>query len=283
MTALLAPIRLLWVLLYFAAATGARSVTIFGATSGIGQLVASKALLRGFQVNAVTRSVSNARQFENLMGCALLEADCRFPATIPDNCLSSEQVVICIGTTAFPTKRWEDGANSPKIACLDSVVNVLDRIDSLPFWSKKPRRVTLISSIGVDRQKSFPFLILNRYGVLDFKRQSEVVLRERGAKAGYETLVIRPGRLVGPPFTNTDLAKLLKLDQGDKRSILLDRNDVLAGDTERADVSQAVVRFFDFPSLQRKSVTFSLVNTRGEPPSEVQWKALLTEIQEEKM
>lgn len=240
----------------------------------MGQLIARKALLRGFQVNAVTRSVSNAIQFDTLAGTTFVEADARDRQTIPASCLSVEQIVISIGTTAFPTKRWEKGANSPKIACLDSVKNILDAIDTLPIWSKKPRRVTLISSIGAERPSSFPFLILNRFGVLDYKRESEILLQERGAKAGYETVVVRPGRLVGAPFTNLDLARLLQLDQGQNRGILLDRQDVLAGDTERNDVAETVCRLFD-TKLPSKRALFSLVNTKGEAPSDEEWKSLL--------
>ena len=57
---------------------------------------------------------------------------------------------------------------------------------------------------------------------------------------GFDAVIVRPGRLVGAPFTNFDLAKLLKLDQKENKGIILDRRDVLAGDCERADVATAI-------------------------------------------
>lgn len=40
---------------------------------------------------------------------------------------------------------------------------------------------------------------------------------------GYDAVVVRPGRLVGAPFTNFDLAKLLKLDNATKKGIIIDK------------------------------------------------------------
>ena len=256
-----------------------KTVSIFGATSGVGQLIAKQAVEINYAVNAISRNEASARNFENLNGCRFLQCDARDPSSIPAAALSVDQIVITIGTTAFPTAKWEGDKNTPKIACLDSVENVLDAIDSLPK-SKRPRRVTLISSIGVECSTSFPFVILNRYGVLDYKLQSELLVIERAAKGGYEDVVVRPGRLVGEPFTNLDLAKLLKLDQGSKRGILLDREDVLAGDMERNDVATAVVKLFETRlDAGQKSLLFSIINKPGPRPTDAQWEALLRDVQ----
>lgn len=42
---------------------------------------------------------------------------------------------------------------------------------------------------------------------------------------GFDAIVVRPGRLVGAPFTNFDLAKLLGLNH---KGIIIDTRDVLA-------------------------------------------------------
>lgn len=44
---------------------------------------------------------------------------------------------------------------------------------------------------------------------------------------GYDAVVVRPGRLVGAPFTNFDLAKLLNLDQGSNKGIIIDKRYLL--------------------------------------------------------
>ena len=107
----------------------------------------------------------------------------------------------------------------------------------------KPSRILLLSSIGVERTGEFPFKILNAYKVLDYKRMSEELLKEKCAEMGIESVVLRPGRLVGEPFTNFDRAKLLGISQEDKmRNILLNESDVISGDIERNDCATATIR-----------------------------------------
>ena len=42
---------------------------------------------------------------------------------------------------------------------------------------KKIQMVVFLSSIGVTRTKSFPFFILNSFGVLDAKRDAEIAIQ----------------------------------------------------------------------------------------------------------
>lgn len=44
-------------------------------------------------------------------------------------------------------------------------------------------------------------------------------------RAGYSYAIVRPGRLVGEPFTNPDFAQLLKVDEGDKKGVDIKRGD----------------------------------------------------------
>jgi nucleoside-diphosphate-sugar epimerase len=81
------------------------------------------------------------------------------------------------------------------------------------------RQVTLLSSIGVQRRNQFPFVILNLFGVLDSKAAGETALKEASKRAGFKFAIVRPGRLVGGPYTNPDFAKLLQLDEGDLRNV----------------------------------------------------------------
>ena len=167
------------------------SFSIIGATSGVGQCVA-KALLEKSgvpnKIKAVTRNVEYASQFMMLEGCDFVEADTRIPSSIPP-ALDSDIVIISVGTTAFPTKKWQDGQNKPKIACLDSVVSVLETIKTL---EKKPKKVVMISSIGVERRSELPFSILNSFKVLDYKKQAELALEQFSMDTGIQSIVILP-------------------------------------------------------------------------------------------
>jgi hypothetical protein len=59
----------------------------------------------------------------------------------------------------------------------------------------------LVSSIGVERTDQMPFLILNLFGVLKFKRKGEQTLMT----SGLPYTVLRPGRLTDGPYTSYDV------------------------------------------------------------------------------
>lgn len=90
-------------------------------------------------------------------------------------------------------------------------------------------------------------------------------------------MVCRPGRLVGEPFTNFDLAKLLKIDQGDNKGIVLSREDILDGDVQRLDVAESVVRIAS-SSLSTSEVVYSIVNKKGPAPSDIEWSSLFSQL-----
>ena len=72
----------------------------------------------------------------------------------------------------------------------------------------------MVTSVGVERTGEMPFLVLNLFGVLDAKKAGEKAVEGAAAKGGFDYAVIRPGRLVGGPFTNLDIAKLLQVEGG---------------------------------------------------------------------
>jgi uncharacterized protein YbjT (DUF2867 family) len=119
-------------------------------------------------------------------------------------------VVLTVGTTAFPSKKW-NGGNTPN--AIDNLA-VRSVCDVLVKERKNPIKVVLVTSVGVTRTQTFPFLILNLFGVLDAKRSGEEAVKEMAATSGgtLDYAVIRPGRLVGGPYTNLDLAKLLQIE-----------------------------------------------------------------------
>jgi hypothetical protein len=81
---------------------------------------------------------------------------------------------------------------------------------------------------------------------------------------------------VGEPFTNFDLAKLLKLTKGNKKNVSISYEDVLAGDCERADVAELIALIItNFKSLQFKNNRISLINIDGGEPD---WGSILKSL-----
>jgi hypothetical protein len=128
--------------------------------------------------------------------------------------------------------------------------------------------MVLFSSIGVERSEDFPFKILNLYGVLDSKLEAEQIFVKAAAEIGSKAIIVRPGRLVGAPFTNSDLAKLFQIDQGKNQGLIVDTRDILAGDVERRDVAEFTMRLLQEESLISPA-KFSIINKPGSPPSDV--------------
>jgi uncharacterized protein YbjT (DUF2867 family) len=247
--------------------------TVFGASGGAGQLICNKLLSTPgiSSVRAVSRNVNGLKDFELLQGCEFLQADALDKESLPAALDLCDILVLNLGTTAFPTKKW-DGGNDPLTACYKTVENILQTME---IKKTVPKRIVLLSSIGVERADQFPFKILNSFGVLDAKRDSEKLLFEYSDKLGFEGIVVRPGRLVGAPFTNFDLAKALNLDQGANKGIVIDTRDVLAGDMERSDVATAIAKLLT-TKLTTKKVLFSIINKPGDAPTDMEWGRLFS-------
>jgi nucleoside-diphosphate-sugar epimerase len=224
----------------------------------------------------VSRNIASAASFDNLAGSNFVQADTRDAASLAQPALFKDvdAVVISVGTTAFPTSKWEGDQNTPRIACLESVENILNAMGAV---QRRPKRVFLISSIGVERSNQFPFLILNWHKVLEYKKLSEQLLLERSKDLGFEAVVVRPGRLVGAPFTNFDLARLLQLDQGATKGVTVSAQDTVAGDMERRDVARAVISLMEAPVVKSPKI-FSIVNAPGQAPTDEQLAALLSSV-----
>jgi hypothetical protein len=52
------------------------------------------------------------------------------------------------------------------------------------------KKVVFLSSVGVLRTKQLPYSILNAFGVLDAKRDSEDLLRQMASTEGFDILIV---------------------------------------------------------------------------------------------
>jgi nucleoside-diphosphate-sugar epimerase len=154
-------------------------------------------------------------------------------------------VVISIGTTAFPTRKWR-GGNTP--LAIDQVA--VTRIATVASQVPSVRTVILVTSVGVLRTQQMPFVILNLFGVLDAKKAGEDAIRDYSTTtdtgSGYNYAIVRPGRLIGAPFTNDDVAKLLQLPGGSGTNggivVQVEAGDTLLGDCPRDACAECIVQ-----------------------------------------
>ena len=185
---------------------------------GVGQLVVSKLNNRGFKVRTTSRDKKRgeetiANDDVDVFEVDLLSEDVSSLSAALDG---ASAVVISVGTTAFPTGKWK-GGNTPKAIDEDAVKRIAEvaaNVDSM-------KKVVLVTSVGVERTGEMPFLILNLFGVLDAKKSGEQAVSDAARKKGFDYVIVRPGRLVGGPWTNVDISGLLKLEGGECRDLLL--------------------------------------------------------------
>ena len=91
-------------------------VLVAGATGGVGQLLCAKLLERGYRVIALSRNASKTRSLlgSDVENLSVVTGDLRSPESLAKIDWSVVNAVCCCtGTTAFPSKRW-DNDNTPE-------------------------------------------------------------------------------------------------------------------------------------------------------------------------
>ena len=230
------------------------NVLVIGGTSGIGQLVTQKLANRQrrhppFLVRATSRSKARGEALfqdtndddnNNNNNIHVVELDLLQENTtqLKEAMEGVSVVVVSVGTTAFPTTKWK-GGNNP--VAIDNVA--VTRIAQMASQISSVQQVIIVTSVGVERTNVMPFLILNLFGVLDAKRAGEDAIRQYSTtNSGYQYCIIRPGRLVGGPFTNFDVAKLLQIQGGTENGVTMSRGDTLLGDCKRDACAECIVQ-----------------------------------------
>jgi len=224
-------------------------VLVVGATGGVGQLVVAKLLAAGYRVRAAARSSARAR---DVLGASdaleIVEADLRNLPGLRAQRLAAgvDAAVCCVGTTAFPSARWKDNSG-PEQTDFVGVRNLVEVVaeevkeregSASASGSSSFARFVLVSSVGVSRTDRMPFLILNLFGVLKYKRMGEEAL----IASDLPRTILRPGRLTDGPYTSYDVNTVLRATSGSRRSAVLERGDeLLPEETSRILVADAAV------------------------------------------
>lgn len=262
-----------------AALTEGDTVLVIGGTGGVGQLVTGKlSSLKKCPVRVTTRNVeSEAAQAVLENNSAETAAVSVVPLQLVQDSAAAMQaqlqaaladvsgVVISVGTTAFPTTKWA-GGNTPKAIDAEAVTRIVKAIAA----TSSVKRVAMVTSVGVDRTDEMPFLILNLFGVLDAKKEGEEALKAAASSDTYEYTIVRPGRLVGGPFTNLDVAKLLQVQGGAENGVAVAPGDDLLGDCKRDACAEAIVQalFQDGAG----NTDFSIISTEEAALTDDEWK-----------
>uniref|UniRef100_A0A7S1DP31 NAD(P)-binding domain-containing protein n=1 Tax=Hemiselmis andersenii TaxID=464988 RepID=A0A7S1DP31_HEMAN len=248
------------------------SVAILGATGGVGRLTTAIVRSYGVKIRAVVRSPQKAKELlpDDI---EVVKADLKNKDSVAAALKGVDAVIMTSGTTAFPTDRWKDG-NDPTAVNDVGVKNVVDAIEELNLEAgaegQRIKKVTLLTSIGVRRADKFPFSILNSFGVLTSMQSGERHVMDGAKRAGFSYTIVRPGRLVGGPFTNPDFAQLLKIEEGDLQSVECVRGDPdgFAGDCSRRSTAEALAQTLIQPV---GDLDFALKSVEGNMLSQEKW------------
>jgi len=243
------------------------TLAVFGASGGVGQLICGKLVAAGYNVIACSRDPSKTKAaFGDLnkgdtLSYAKIDLISANERGISDVISGVQGIVICTGTTAFPTSKWR-GGNTPTNIDLEATKKILSAIHRInreldESDEGRVKKVMLLTSIGTKRRDKFPFVILNLFKVLDCKRGAEEALVEASENDSYTHVIVRPGRLIGGPWTNYDLAGLFQM-QSSGGGVKMEIGDELVGDASRDRIAQ--VCFAALSSPVCSNVEFAVID-----------------------
>ena len=288
------------------------TIAVIGASGNVGKLVTLR-LSDTYNVNGIVRDAASIQPFfegredriklfeANLldeMDKLVNDSDVPFscPETLVEPLKNANAIVICTGTTAFPTKAWtksgEEGVTNDVLkALVDNSFSIQDAIASLDSqglntpnnvdaksnqfivkaWNDASnvlqKRIIMLSSIGVQRRETMPFPILNTCGVLDAKAVGEKAVQDSAKENGFSYTIIRPGQLFGGPYDNNYyLGTLFQLDKdAATQDVVFGKGDELLGDTLRSTLAEVTAQICE--GDYARDIDFAVVNEKGESPT----------------
>ncbi|CAM9621070.1 unnamed protein product [Pylaiella littoralis] len=257
------------------------TVVVVGASGGIGRLVAQSLASTGkYKVKGLVRNLEKAKEALSSVGDGL-EIELEQGNILDEGSLGKAMkgascVVACTGTTAFPSKRWS-GGNTPDAVDNLAVGNMLRAAAA----GGSLKRFVLLSSVGVTRANSFPFVILNAFGVLDAKAKGEAAVIKAAEEGGFSYSIVRPGQIKGEPFlVYSKDGPALSPDAPEKgsakRMVSLQQGDTEAGDVNPSSVAEAFTQTVGQAAAAGKGYT--VINSPGDAPSQETWDGLFADL-----
>ncbi|RDY00777.1 putative protein, chloroplastic, partial [Mucuna pruriens] len=247
--------------------SSSKLVLVVGGSGGVGQLVVASLLQRNVKSRLILRDPEKATELfgeQDEEKLQVFKGDTRKEEDLDPAIFEGvTHVICCTGTTAFPSKRWDDD-NTPERV---DWVGVKNLVSALPSSVK---RVVLVSSIGVTKFNELPWSIMNLFGVLKYKKMGEDFLRS----SGLPFTIIRPGRLTDGPYTSYDLNTLLQATAGQRRAVLVGQGDKLVGEASRIVVAEACVQALDLEVTENQVYEVNSVEGEGPGNEAKKWQEL---------
>ena len=243
-------------------------------------MICAKLHARGYDVVAVSRG-RGTEETTTTGPRSVGGVDCRDARSIEASGAFDgdvEAVVCCLGTTAFPSARWrdEDGkfTNGPEATDHVGARNVVEATKKL---APNLKRFVFVSSVGVLRTNVMPFVVLNAFGVLKWKRKGEECVEN----SGLPYTILRPGRLTDGPYTSYDLNTLLKATSGARRDVQIGGGDdkLLPEATSRLVVAEAACAALVCASAAGRAYELGSTEGGDGPQDDVQkWQKLFDSV-----
>lgn len=247
--------------------SSSKLVLVVGGSGGVGQLVVASLLQQNVKSRLILRDPEKAKELfgeQDKEKLQVFKGDTRKQEDLDPSIFEGvTHVICCTGTTAFPSRRWDDD-NTPERV---DWVGVRNLVSALPSSVK---RVVLVSSIGVTKFNELPWSIMNLFGVLKYKKMGEDFLRN----SGIPFTIIRPGRLTDGPYTSYDLNTLLKATAGQRRAVLVGQGDKLVGEASRVVVAEACVQALDLEVTENQIYEVNSVEGEGPGNEAKKWQEL---------
>ncbi|KAL2319413.1 hypothetical protein Fmac_028382 [Flemingia macrophylla] len=247
--------------------SSSKLVLVVGGSGGVGQLVVASLLQRNVKSRLILRDPEKATELfgeQDKEKLQVFKGDTRKQEDMDPSIFEGvTHVICCTGTTAFPSRRWDDD-NTPERV---DWVGVKNLVSALPSSVK---RVVLVSSIGVTKINELPWSIMNLFGVLKYKKMGEDFLRS----SGLPFTIIRAGRLTDGPYTSYDLNTLIKATAGQRRAVLVGQGDKLVGEASRIVVAEACVQALDLEVTENQVYEVNSVEGEGPGNEAEKWQEL---------
>lgn len=247
--------------------SSSKLVLVLGGSGGVGQLVVASLLQRNIKSRLILRDLEKAKALfgeQDEEKLQVFKGDTRKHDDLDPSMFEGvTHVICCTGTTAFPSRRWDD-ENTPERVDWVGVKNLVSVLPS------SVKRVILVSSIGVTKCNELPWSIMNLFGVLKYKKMGEEFLQN----SGFPYTIIRPGRLTDGPYTSYDLNTLLKATAGQRRAVLIGQGDKLVGEASRIVVAEACVQALDLEATENQIYEVNSVEGEGPGNDAQKWQEL---------
>ncbi|XP_027334622.1 uncharacterized protein At2g37660, chloroplastic isoform X1 [Abrus precatorius] len=251
--------------------SSSKLVLVVGGSGGVGQLVVASLLQRNVKSRLILRDPEKATELfgeHDKKKLQVFKGDTRKQEDLDPFIFEGvTHVICCTGTTAFPSKRWDDD-NTPERV---DWVGVKNLVSALP---PSVKRVVLVSSIGVTKFNELPWSIMNLFGVLKYKKMGEDFLRS----SGLPFTIIRAGRLTDGPYTSYDLNTLLKATAGQRRAVLIGQGDKLVGEASRIVVAEACIQALDLEVTENQVYEVNSVEGEGPGNETKKWQELFEAV-----